>query len=134
MTESKSGAQNAWYNHTLWVSGMRHRGFPLGHHMGTNASDFYVRSTRYLWDDLKLGSHFNYQERDRNVPNPEKRYEVGTDVIWWVTNKFQLGFNYTYQRIKNPGQITSIDPFELTFAPGVTSNNHLFWTTLTYEF
>ena len=40
----------------------------------------------------------------------------------------------TYQRIENPGQITSINPFVETFPAGVTSNNHLLWTNLAVEF
>ncbi len=134
LTRATSGTRQAWYDHNIWVSGMRHRGFPLGHHIGTNATDFFVRSTRYLSDNLKLGTYLNYQERNRNVPNNEKKYEVGTDIVWWLTNDLRLGINYTYQRIKNPGQITSIDPFQEAFAIGVTSHNHLFWTTVKYEY
>ena len=36
--------------------------------------------------------------------------------------------------LKNPGQITSINPFVETFAQGVTANNNFLWTSLAVEF
>ncbi len=123
-----------WYNHGLYKSGMRFRGFPLGHHMGTDAIDFFVRSTRYLTDDLHLGTHLDWEERDRGRSGHETKREVGADLTWWLSSQIQLTFGYTYQRVKNPGQITSINPFVETFAAGVTSNNHFLWTSVSYEF
>ncbi len=127
----KSGT---WYNHGTYVSGMRQRGFPLGHHMGTDGVDFLVRSTRYLTDNVKLGANFNLQERQKNLPVHEKKREASVDLTWWISNDLEVSLNYTYQRIKNPGQISNINPFQELFAAGVTSINHLVWTTMRYEF
>jgi len=55
-------------------------------------------------------------------------------VTWWKSSQTQFSLGYTYQQIKNPGQITSINPFVETFAGGVTSNNHFLWTMLTTQF
>lgn len=123
-----------WYNNAIYVSGMRSRGFPLGHHMGTDAIDFFVRSTRYLNDNLQFGTSFNWQERDRGQTPHETKREASLDLTWWVSDRTQVIFGYTYQRIKNPGQITSINPFVETFATDVTSHNHLLWTTLAVYF
>ena len=49
-TRRNSGIPQVWYNNATYVSGMRHRGFALGHHMGTDGTDFFVRVTRYLSD------------------------------------------------------------------------------------
>lgn len=123
-----------WYNNGVYVSGMRHRGFPLGHHMGTDAKDFFVRTTRYLTDDIQLGVNFNLQRRDLLGPSPEKKTETALDLNWWLSSQMQLTLGYTYQRIQNPGQITSINPFVETFASSVTSTNHFLWTNLAVEF
>ena len=123
-----------WYNNSIYVSGMRFRGFPLGHHMGTDAIDFFVRSTRYLNDNLQLGTSVDWEERDRGQTPHETKREASLDLTWWVSDRTQVIFGYTYQRIKNPGQITSIDPFDETFAASVTSHNHLLWTTLAVYF
>ena len=123
-----------WYNNGTFTNGMRQYGFPLGHHMGADGIDFFVRSTRYVTEDLQVGSNFDYQERQRGLPVHERKYEASTDVTWWFSRKGQFSFGYTFQRIHNPGQISSVVPFVETFAPNVTANNHLFWTNLTINF
>src|SRR5213594_4211913 len=125
---------DTWYNNGTYRSGMRYRGFPLGHWMGTDAIDLFVRSTRYLTDSLQLGANFELTERARGQPVHEKKREAGVDLTWYLSSHTQVTFAYTYQRIQNPGLITSIDPFFETFASGVTSNNHLLWKGLAVEF
>ena len=46
----------------------------------------------------------------------------------------QLTVGYAYQRLKNPGQITDTNPFVETFAAGVSTDNHLVWTSFAIEF
>jgi hypothetical protein len=123
-----------WYNHFAYVSGMRHRGFPLGHHMGTDGIDFFVRTTRYMTDDLQVGANFNLQERWRGQANQERKWEAAVDLTWWLSARTQFVVGYTHQRITNPGQITDINPFVETFAAGITATNHLLWTSLVTEF
>ena len=123
-----------WYNNGTFTNGMRQYGFPLGHHMGTDGIDVFVRSTRYMTDTFQAGSTLNYQERQRGLPTHERKYEAGADMTWWFSRKGQFSFGYTFQRIHNPGQISSVVPFVETFAPNVTANNHLLWTSLTVDF
>jgi hypothetical protein len=123
-----------WYNNGTYRSGMRHRGFALGHHMGTDGIDFFVRATRYLSDKVQLGTSFNVQERDRGQPVHETKGEAAVDLTWWLSAAAQFTVGYAYQRLKNPGQITDVDPFVETFAAGVRAENHLVWTRLAVEF
>jgi hypothetical protein len=123
-----------WYNNVPYVSGMRYRGFPLGHHMGTDGIDFFVRTTRYLTETLQLGANFNIQERDRGQPIHEKKREAAVDLTWWYSSSVQFMGGYTYQRLTNPGQITSINPFAETFAGGLLAKNHLLWTAVVVQF
>lgn len=134
LTRRKTGIPEVWYNNGTYVSGLRHRGFPLGHHMGTDAIDVFVRSTRYLTDDVQLGTNLNFQERGRSQANFEQKREVAFDLSWWLSARTQFQVGYTFQRIKNPGQITNINPFVETFAAGVTATNHLLSTSLAVEF
>lgn len=135
-TRRKTGDHLAdvWYNNGTYTSGMRYRGFPLGHSMGTDGIDVFVRTTRSLTETLQLGTNLNWQERGRGKPVHERKQEVTVDLTWWLSAKTQLTVAYTNQRIKNPGQITSITPFGETFASGVTATNHLLWTSLALEF
>ncbi len=136
LTRRKTGDHipNVWYNNGVYTTGMRHRGLPLGHHMGTDGVDFFVRSTRYLTDNLQLGTNFNLQWRGRGQPVSEKKREVTFDLAWWLSSRMQLTFSYTFQRIEHPGLITSISPFGETFPAGVTSTNHFLWTNFAVEF
>ena len=123
-----------WYNHGVWTSGMRYQGLPLGHWMGTDATDLFLRTTSYLSDNLQLGANLNLQERDRGQPVHERKREVAFDLTRWLSSQTQITVGYTYQRISNPGQVTSITPFVETFAGGVTSTNHFLWTSLVVQF
>jgi len=123
-----------WYNNSFYASGMRHRGFPLGHHMGTDAKDLFIRTTRYLSDNVQLGANFNLQRRGLLGPSPEKKTEKAVDLTWWLSSRSRFTIGYTYQRIENPGQITNINPFVETFAGGVSASNHFLWTNLAVEF
>ena len=123
-----------WYNNGTYTSGMRYRGLPLGHSMGTDATDFFVRTTRYLTETVQLGANFNIQERDRGQPVHEKKREAAIDLTWWYTRNVQFMGGYTFQRLTNPGQVTDITPFVETFASGVTAKNHLVWTSVAVQF
>ena len=125
---------DVWYNNGTYTSGMRYRGFPIGHHMGTDAIDFFVRTTRFLTDSIQLGANFNIQQRGRSQPVHEKKREAAIDLTWWWSSRIQFMFGYTYQRIENPGQITMIAPFVETFAAGVVAKNHFLWTTMAVQF
>ncbi len=133
-TRRKTGLIGTWYNNGTYTSGMRQYGFPLGHHMGTDAIDLLIRTTRYLTDNLQLGHSLNLQERARGQSVHERKQEASADLTWWVTPRTQVTLGYTYQYIKNPGQISSITPYAETFAPGVTATNHLLWMALSKEF
>jgi hypothetical protein len=130
----QSGQVAVWYNNSFYTNGVRQHGFPLGHHMGTDAIDAYLRASRYVGEEWQVATTVDYQERGRGVPTHERKYEFGTEVTWWFSRRTQFGVGYTYQRIYNPGQITSEVPFVETFAPNVIANNHLFWTNMTMSF
>jgi Capsule assembly protein Wzi len=133
-TRRKTGLVGVWYNNGSFTNGMRQYGFPLGHSMGTDAIDLFIRSTRYVTNELQVGHNLNYQERQRGLPVHERKYEAAVDVTWWFSRQTQFTLGYTYQRIYNPGQISSDVPFVETFAPGVTANNHLLWTNMSMTF
>jgi hypothetical protein len=134
LTRRKAGISNFWYNHHRFTSGMRHRGFPLGHHMGADGIDIFMRTTRYLTDDIQLGLNVNFQDRFRGMPVYEEKKEVGLDASWWLAKGAQVTASYTYQSIKNPGQITAINPFSETSTPNLTATNHLLSTALAVDF
>lgn len=130
----RTGMGNDWYNSVTFPSGMRYRGFPLGHWIGSNGIDYFLRATRHMTDQLQLGVNLDYSERGKANPVYEKKKEAAVDLTWWFSRQFSLTLAYTYQRIENPGQITNLNPFQETFQPGLVSNNNFVWTNLVFEF
>lgn len=130
----RTGMGNDWYNSVTFPSGMRYRGFPLGHWIGSNGIDYFLRATRQMTDQLQLGVNLDYSERGKANPVYEKKREAAVDLTWWLSRQLSLTLAYTYQRIENPGQITSINPFQETFQAGLVSNNNFLWTNLVFEF
>jgi len=130
----RTGMGNDWYNSATFRSGMRYRGFPLGHWVGSDGVDYFLRTTRFMTDELQLGVNLDYSERGKANPVYEKKKEAAVDLTWWFSKRFSLTVAYTYQRIENPGQITSINPFQETFQAGLVSNNNFVWTNLVFEF
>lgn len=131
---TQGNLSQVWYNNGTYAGGLRHKGLPLGHHMGTDGIDWYVRSTRYATDAVQVGLTFNVQERDRGRPIHEKKQEVGLDALWWISDRAWINLGYTYQKIRNPGQVTQINPFVETFAADLTAKNHLLSGSFTVEF
>lgn len=130
----RSGFSGLWYNNGTFLAGDRVRGFPIGSWIGTDAIDLFIRSTRYLTDSLLLGVNLDLWSQGRGRPVHESGREVDVDLTWWINQHVQWSFAYSYQRIQNPIQITNLNPYQQTFAAGVTSNNHLFSTNLAIEF
>jgi len=133
-TRRKTGLIGTWYDNGFFTNGMRQYGFPLGHNMGTDAIDIFVRSTRYLTDNLQLGNNLNLQERQRGQADFERKHETSVDLTWWPAPRTQIAPGYTFQRIKNPGEISAVVPFTETFDSGVSVTNHLMWMSFTRNF
>ncbi len=134
LTRRKTGIPNVWYNDFFYQSGMRYRGFPLGHWVGTDGIDYFLRATRHMAEEWQLGVNLDYSERGKSNPVYEKKREAAVDLTWKWSQHYSITFAYTYQRIQNPGQITDLNPFVETFANGVVSNNNFFWTNFVFEF
>jgi hypothetical protein len=135
-TRRNTGLSNVWYSNGTYTTGMRERGFPLGHWMGTDATDIFVRATRQMTARLQLGLHLDVAERGRgNAPVHETKREAALDLTWWFSTATQVSVGYTRQWLDNPGQVVSVSPaFVETFPAGGRAVNNLFWTRLTTEF
>ena len=135
-TRRHSQSSNAWYNNSTYTTGMRERGFPLGHWMGTDASDIFLRATRQMTPQLQLGLNLDVAERGRgNAPVHETKREAAVDLTWWFSYATQFTVGYTRQWLNNPGQMISVSPaYVETFPGSATAINNLVWTRLATEF
>ena len=135
-TRRRSGEPGVWYNNGTYTTGMRERGFPLGHWMGTDARDWFLRTTRQMTPQLQLGMNLDFAERGLgNAPVHETKREAALDLTWWFSPTTQISVGYTRQWLKNPGQIISVSPaYVETFPASATAINDLVWTKLVKEF
>jgi hypothetical protein len=135
ISRRRSGKTGVWYDNGIYTSGMRHYGFPLGHWIGTDATDLSVQIGRYLSDKLKLGFSFDHVERERGQPAPETMQEFGLDSEWRVSHQTELQLGYRLQRVENPIHLVSVNPVFIEAATaGVTAINRLLWVGLKAEF
>ena len=135
-TRRHSDLSNVWYNNATYTTGMRERGFPLGHWMGTDATDIFVRATRRMTPQLQLGLNLDLAERGQgNTPVHETKREAAVDLTWWFSYATQLTVGYTRQWLNNPGQMISVSPAYVENFPGsATAINNLVWAKLVTEF
>ena len=136
LSRRHAGETGVWYNNGTYTTGMRERGFPLGHWMGTDAIDWFLRTTRQMTPQLQLGVNLDFAERGLgNAPAHETKREAALDLTWWFSTTTQLSVGYTRQWLKNPGQIISVSPaYVETFPASATAINDLIWTKLVKEF
>jgi len=66
---------NVFYTHGVYTSGYTYEDRIIGHHMGTNSSDLFVRLSHYLTEDLILDLVF-----DRQISNLETDEEASLDI------------------------------------------------------
>lgn len=99
-----SGYPNVFYTHGIYQSGHTYKGRIIGHHMGTDARDLYIRLTHYLTKDLILGVEFD-REVGRHVGDLSAPHQttnqLGFDLTFFTTNSWQLNTSYRYEDSKN---------------------------------
>ncbi len=76
-------AQNGpqWYRHGVYGSGYRYKGTVMGHHMGRDAQDIYMRLSYRLDKDTLLGVELDREKRQGGTADEEKR-QLGLDLMW----------------------------------------------------
>lgn len=109
-----------FYNHGIYQSGYTYHGDVMGHHMGTNARDVFVRVSHYLSPDLILGVDFDRQLSDitglRNQTD-----QIGTDITWFGPMNLQMQLSYRYQESESKAS-----PYR--------DSNHILDFSLIYDF
>jgi hypothetical protein len=113
------GSPNVFYTHSLYTSGYTYRRRVIGHFMGTDAEDLFVRATHYLSPDLVLGADVErLQGNLSGTPRPVTcRY--GADLSWFAPRNWQLRAAYRYEQ-------TTLDR--------ESSANHILDLSLIYDF
>jgi len=107
-----SGFDDLFYTHSLYTSGYTYEGRIIGHHMGTNSSDLFVRLSHYVWENLLLDLSFDHQKSSlkTNAEASRNIYEAG--LAFFASENWRIETAYRYedpdQRGKNDNHIVEI--------------------------
>ncbi|UCG58687.1 MAG: capsule assembly Wzi family protein [Phycisphaerales bacterium] len=105
----------------------RHNSYPytyngrvIGHHMGTDARDLFIRLTHYLTADVVLGLEYDRERADPVGTAQQTAEYFGFDLTFFTCRRWQLRTAYRYERTTN--------------TPTVNGDNHIFDLNLVYDF
>ncbi|MDD5449880.1 MAG: capsule assembly Wzi family protein [Candidatus Omnitrophica bacterium] len=120
--KNKSG----WYNHGIYNAAgggtaYTYEGNIIGHHMGGDADDLFLRISKELsflstpyFDTVKVGAQFDFERHGLSLGVKEKKTEFAADILWSHANDVWLYFAYELEKYEN-----------FQFASGNRSRNHI---------
>ena len=89
----------AWYVHPF--SPHRYRGQILGHHMGTDAQDFFFEGHYFLLPSSYLEVNLDLTRRYSPGPAREDIQRVTTAVVAWLTRNVRAEGRLVFHKVKN---------------------------------
>jgi hypothetical protein len=92
---------DVFYNHTFFTSGYTYKGRVIGHHMGTNARDVFIRLSHFINANMILGIEYDKQIHQPNTISRSITEQVGADLLWFTPFQWQLKAGYRYENKKN---------------------------------
>ena len=114
-----SGHPNVFYTHTLYQSGYTYKDRIIGHHMGTDSRDLFVRVTHYVTEDAILGLEYDRQEAGLSSSRHQTMDQLGLDLTFFTTKSWRLRAGYRYENDTHSGS---------------RDDNHIFHLLLIHDF
>jgi hypothetical protein len=91
-----------WYTNSIYVTGYTYNGLLLGDPMGPDARQGFIRTTRYIYNDLKAGVDCTYTQRGANMGRCiSGELALGADVTYDVTSSVSTMVRYAWGEIRN---------------------------------
>ncbi|MBI3804146.1 MAG: hypothetical protein HY282_10340 [Nitrospirae bacterium] len=95
------GFPDVWYHHSTYTSGYTFHGQIIGHHMGSDADDFYFRLASPLIERWSGGVDFERERHHLSNPVPETMFRGGGDLTFFQHADLSYLFRVEYERIEN---------------------------------
>jgi hypothetical protein len=92
---------DVWYHHSVYTSGYTYRGQIIGHHMGSDAKDLYLRLETSLRGRWAGGADFEHERRHLSSPLHEQERRWGGDLTFSDEAGHAYSARLIYERIKN---------------------------------
>jgi hypothetical protein len=91
------GKPNVFYNHSVYQAGYTYNGRIIGHYMGTDSEDLFVRLTHYLSSDLILGLQYDRQKSNLSFSPKPTLDRMGFDVTLFGPGEWEIQAGYRYE-------------------------------------
>ncbi|MGH7377262.1 MAG: capsule assembly Wzi family protein, partial [Candidatus Methylomirabilales bacterium] len=115
---------STWYTHGIYTSGFTLDGRVLGHHVGRDAQDLYVRTTRWLTPEWYLGLEGEYKRRGIiRQATRERAMAFGLDTSYAWNDHLSVLAGYRLSLVENRD-----------FQPRDADFDHLVRLEFTYRF
>jgi hypothetical protein len=115
-----SGKTDVFYTHGIYLAGYTYNGRVVGHFMGTDSEDLFLRLTHYLSSDVILGLQYDRQTGGNLSSSPQPVIDrIQFDATkFFLPGNWILNFGYRYE---NTTDIPLPD-------------NHILFMQVTYDF
>jgi hypothetical protein len=117
-----TGHPNVFYQHSLYTDGYTYRDRVIGHHMGTDARDYYARVDHYLSKDIILGLDFDRMVSKLAESRHQSIEQYGVDMTFFATEDIRYMLGYRFEHAVN------ID------TAGDSRDNHIVFAEVTYRY
>lgn len=99
-----------WYGHTTYKSGYTTARMIMGHWIGPDAMDAFVRVTHHFRDDLCVGVDYDYLERGLTLSRHEETTNgFGVDATYEINNRWTVTARYAFETITNFNMVQGDD-------------------------
>lgn len=95
------GFADVWYTHSLYTSGYTYRGNIIGHHMGSDAKDLYIRTEAPLLLRWIGGIDFELERHHLSSLVQERMLRWGGDLTYLSRAEIVYSARLLYERIEN---------------------------------
>gem|GEM_PF-6258547 len=96
-----SGFPDVWYTHTIYTSGYTYRGNIIGHHMGSDAKDLFIRTELPLQEQWAGGIDVELERHHLSAPSQEVVRRLGGDLTYSVRTGSSYSARLMYEQIEN---------------------------------
>jgi hypothetical protein len=90
------GKPNVFYSHSIYQAGYTYKGRIIGHYMGTDSEDIFVRLTHYLSTDIILGLQYDNQKSNLSFSPKPTLDRLQVDLTLFGPGEWEIltGFRY----------------------------------------
>lgn len=93
-----------WYKHYVFKSGYTYHGNVIGHHIGSDAQDIFLRLQHYMDSEIMIGIETD-MERTGIHGNLRKKKWIEVDLAYNIAGEFKLSGGIGRELSKNPPAI-----------------------------